>query len=121
MKYIEMSLEEAKKVAKKDAIVLVAIQDLANEDCNIGFSKKKFCECNNILEEAKSIANEGLLSMSIVVSGVSIWESSDYELEDASLSLQKRSYMEEVVEVEKDVIVSSLSFSCTSPIVEEEE
>lgn len=56
MKYIEMSLEEAKKVAKKDAIVLVAIQDLANKDCNIGFSKKKFCECNNILEEAKSIA-----------------------------------------------------------------
>lgn len=41
MKYIEMSLEEAKKVAKKDAIVLVAIQDLANEDCNIGFSKKE--------------------------------------------------------------------------------
>lgn len=70
---------------------------------------------------AKTIANEGLLSMSIVVNGVSIWESSDYELEDASLSLQKRSYMEEDVEVEKDVIVSSLSFSCASPIVEEEE
>lgn len=56
MEYIEMSLEEAKKVAKKNAIVLVAIQDLTNEDCNTGFSKKKFCECNNILEEAKSIA-----------------------------------------------------------------
>lgn len=56
MEYVVMSLEEAKKAAKKDAIVLVAKQDLENPDCNTGFIKKKFCECNNILEEAKSIA-----------------------------------------------------------------
>lgn len=56
MEYILMSLEEAKKVAKKDAVVLVAKQDLEHEDCNIGFNKKKFGECSNILEEAATIA-----------------------------------------------------------------
>lgn len=56
MEYVVMSLEEAKKVAKKDAIVLVSKQDLEKKDCNIGFTKKKFCECKNILEEAATIA-----------------------------------------------------------------
>ena len=56
MEYVVMSLKEAKKVAKKDAIVLVSKQDLANPDCNIGFKKKKFGECYNILKEAATIA-----------------------------------------------------------------
>ena len=56
MEYLIMSLEEAKKVAKKDAIVLVAKQDLENPDCNTGFIKKKFEECHSILEEAATIA-----------------------------------------------------------------
>lgn len=56
MEYIIMSLEEAKKVAKKDAVVLVCKQDLEKEDCNLGFTKKRFCECNNILEEAATVA-----------------------------------------------------------------
>ena len=51
-----MSLEEAKKVVKKDAVILVAKQDLENPDCNIGFKKKKFGECHNILEQAALIA-----------------------------------------------------------------
>ena len=54
--YVIMSLEEAKKVAKKDAVILVAKQDLENPDCNIGFKKKKFGECHNILEQAALIA-----------------------------------------------------------------
>ena len=54
--YVIMSLEEAKKVAKKDAVILVAKQDLENPDCNIGFKKKKFGECHNILEQATLIA-----------------------------------------------------------------
>ena len=58
MEYIIMSLEDAKKVAKKDAVVLVSKQDLENPDCNIGFKKKKFGECYNILEEAATIALE---------------------------------------------------------------
>ena len=69
---------------------------------------------------AKAIANEGQLSMSIVVGDFSIWESTDYVLEDASLSLQKRVYMEDEVEKEKDVIVSSLSFFCDAPVEEVE-
>lgn len=56
MEYVIMSLEEAMKVAKKDAVVLVSKQDLENPDCNIGFKKKKFGECHNILEEAATIA-----------------------------------------------------------------
>ncbi len=56
MEYVIMSLEEAKKVAKKDAIVLVSKQDLEKPDCNIGFKKRKFCECHSILEEAATIA-----------------------------------------------------------------
>ena len=54
--YVEMSLEDAKKIAKKDAIVLVAKQYLENQDCNIEFKKKRFGECHNILEEAATIA-----------------------------------------------------------------
>ena len=56
MEYVVMSLEEAKKVAKKDAVVLVSKQYLENPDCNIGFKKKKFGECHNILEQAALIA-----------------------------------------------------------------
>lgn len=56
MEYVLMSLEEAKKVAKKDAVVLVCKQDLEKEDCNLGFIKKRFCECNNIFEEAATVA-----------------------------------------------------------------
>lgn len=56
MEYLIMTLEEAKKVARKDAIVLVAKQDLEQEDCNIGFTKKKFCECSKMLENAETIA-----------------------------------------------------------------
>lgn len=56
MEYVVMSLEDAKKVAKKDAIVLVCKQDLEKGDCNSGFTKKRFCECDNILEEAATVA-----------------------------------------------------------------
>lgn len=54
--YVVMSLEEAKKAAKKGAVVLVSKQDLVNPDCNIGFIKKRFGDCHCILEEAATIA-----------------------------------------------------------------
>lgn len=57
MEYVMMTVEEAKKYAKKDAIVLVATQDLASQDCNIGFVKKRFGECSDIIGSAKTIAN----------------------------------------------------------------
>lgn len=56
MEYLIMTLEEAKKVAKKDAVVLVALQDLENPDCNEKFNPKRFGDCHNILEEASTIA-----------------------------------------------------------------
>ena len=54
--YIIMSLEDAKKVAKKDAVVLVSKQDLEKDDCNSGFTKFRFGECHNILDQAALIA-----------------------------------------------------------------
>ena len=54
--YVIMSLEEAKKVAKKDAVILVAEQDLEQKDINSGFTKYRFGECHNILEQAALIA-----------------------------------------------------------------
>lgn len=41
MKYVEISIEEAMKRCKKNAKVLVAEQDLEQEDCNIIFVKKE--------------------------------------------------------------------------------
>ena len=70
---------------------------------------------------AKTITSDAQLSISIVIDGATIWESSDYVLEDANLSLQKRVYFEDEVEMEKDIIVSSLSFICDIPVVEEVE
>ena len=57
MEYVMMTVEEVKKYAKKDAIVLVATQYLASQDCNIGFVKKRFGECSDIIGSAKTIAN----------------------------------------------------------------
>lgn len=56
MKYVMVSIEEAKKVAKKDAIVLIAVDDLETNDCNIEFSRKSFGECEKIIKEAETIA-----------------------------------------------------------------
>ena len=58
MEYVTMTMEEAKKIVKKDAVVLVAKQDLQKEDCNIGFEKKKFYECSDILKEAAKICDD---------------------------------------------------------------
>lgn len=54
--YIQMTLEEASKIARRDAIVLVATSDLEGENCCDSFEKKRFGECKNILEEAATIA-----------------------------------------------------------------
>lgn len=57
MKYIILSIDEAKKVAKKDAKVMIAISDLENgEELNSEFKRTTFGECYNIFDEAKTIA-----------------------------------------------------------------
>lgn len=57
MKYIMMTLDDAKGLAKKDAMVLVSIQDLENVELSVGFEKKTFGECDLIFSEASTIAN----------------------------------------------------------------
>ncbi len=56
MQYIMMTMEEAKRLVKDDAIVLVSVQDLKSNDCNLNFLRKRFRECHNIIDEAKTIA-----------------------------------------------------------------
>jgi hypothetical protein len=71
---------------------------------------------------AKTIAEEGLQSVKIMTNeDLILWQSADYVLDDANLSLQKRNVMvTEEDTIEKDVIVSSLSFSIETPVVETE-
>lgn len=56
MQYIMVSIEEANKIAKKDAVVLIAISDLELDDCNVGFMKQRFGECEQIINDAETIA-----------------------------------------------------------------
>lgn len=54
-KYIAMSVEQAIKITNKNAIVLVAINDLENMMDINGFSKKTFIECEQMIKEAETI------------------------------------------------------------------
>lgn len=56
MKYVMVSIEEAKKIAKKDAVVLIAVNDLETKDCNIKFTRQSFGECEKLIKEAETIA-----------------------------------------------------------------
>lgn len=56
MKYIKMSIEDAKKYAREDAIILLAIDQLEKSDCNIRFVKKTFGDCIDLIEKAETIA-----------------------------------------------------------------
>ena len=55
MDYVAMTLEEAKKVVKKDAIVLVSRQYLEQEDCNIGFTKKNSVNVQNCYRKQRQL------------------------------------------------------------------
>lgn len=54
--YIKTTLEEARRLVKSDATVLVSVQDLEKDDCNVEFERKKFYECSNLIERAETIA-----------------------------------------------------------------
>lgn len=56
MKYVKMTIEEANKIAKKDAVVYVATSDLEQDEFCDAFEKKRFGECENIIKEAETIA-----------------------------------------------------------------
>ena len=51
MQYVEMTVEEAKKCCKKNVKVLVAIQDLAEENIDI-----IFVEYEKLFEDVKTVA-----------------------------------------------------------------
>ena len=57
MRYIEMSVEEAIKKCKKNAKILVAIQDLADENVDTVFVQKKGRDCKEVFEDVKTVAS----------------------------------------------------------------
>lgn len=59
MKYVEMTTDEAIEVLKKSKgkKVLVAIQDLENNDEEIIFYPKLKEDCESMIEEAKTISS----------------------------------------------------------------
>ena len=58
MRYIEMSIEDAKKVCKKNSKVLVAIQDLEDDECEIiAFEKKTPPDYDALFEDVKTVAS----------------------------------------------------------------
>lgn len=57
MRYIEVSIEEAMKRCKKNTRVLVAEQDLENEDCNIMFVSKGRKEYDDLFKDIQTAAS----------------------------------------------------------------
>ncbi len=57
MKYIEMTVEEAMKYCNKKDKVLVAVQDLENEDVDVVFIQKRKREYGDIFRDAKTISS----------------------------------------------------------------
>ena len=57
MKYVEMSIEDAIKRCKKNAKILVATQDLADNDTNIIFIQKRGSDYKEVFEDVKTVAS----------------------------------------------------------------
>ena len=57
MQYIEMTIEEAFKRCNKNNKVLVAIQDLGKEDCDIVFVNKVKNEYQALFEDVQTVAS----------------------------------------------------------------
>ena len=61
MRYVEMTIEEAMKRCKKNAKVLVAEQDLENDDCEVIFiskGKKDYGELFKDVQTAASLSDD---------------------------------------------------------------
>ena len=49
--------EDKDKGLSQDSMLLgECVRQVSKDDCNIGFTKTRFCECSNILEEAATVA-----------------------------------------------------------------
>lgn len=57
MQYVEMSVEEAMKKCKKNAKILVAIQDLADESVDIVFVQRRGSDYKEVFEDVKTVAS----------------------------------------------------------------
>ena len=57
MQYVEMSIEDAIKRCKKNAKILVATQDLADNDTNIIFIQKRGSDYKEVFEDVKTVAS----------------------------------------------------------------
>ena len=57
MRYVEMTVEDAMKICNKNDKVLVAIQDLEDDDCDILFVKKKREEYDSLFNDVKTVAS----------------------------------------------------------------
>ena len=55
MKYVEMTIEEAMKRCNKNTKVLVAIQNLEEDDTDVVFVPKRRKDYNSIFEDAKTV------------------------------------------------------------------
>ena len=57
MKYVEVSIEEAMKRCKKNAKVLVAEQDLEDDNVDVVFIQKGRNEYQSMFEDVKTVAS----------------------------------------------------------------
>ena len=57
MKYVEVSIEEAMKRCKKNAKVLVAEQDLEDDNVDVAFIQKGRSEYQSVFEDVKTVAS----------------------------------------------------------------
>ena len=56
MQYIEMTVKEAKKRCRKNAKILVAIQDLKDDNVDMIFVQKRRNEYEKLFEDVKTVA-----------------------------------------------------------------
>ena len=57
MKYVEISIEEAMKRCKKNAKVLVAEQDLENDDCDVIFISRGRKDYGELFDGVQTVAS----------------------------------------------------------------
>lgn len=57
MQYVEMSIEEAIKKCKRNAKILVATQDLADESIDVIFVQKRGSDYEEVFEDVKTVAS----------------------------------------------------------------
>lgn len=57
MQYVEMTIEEAMRKCKKNAKILVATQDLTEENIDIIFVPKRENEYKEVFEDVKTVAS----------------------------------------------------------------